>query len=57
MKKSQKATNWRNRHVDQIAEKMMRETAVLLSKRLRGFLQMEDFSETELSSLRSSAGE
>ncbi len=44
MKKSQKATNWRNRHVDQIAEKMMRETAVLLSKRLRGFLQMEDFA-------------
>ncbi len=36
--------NWRNRHVDQIAEKMMRETAVLLSKRLRGFLQMEDFA-------------
>ncbi len=36
--------NWRNRHVDQIAEKMMRETAVLLSKRLRGFLKAGRFS-------------
>jgi len=29
--------NWRTRHVDKIAEKLMRETAILLSQRLRKF--------------------
>ncbi len=33
MKKSQKATNWRNRHVDEIAEKLMQDTAQLLNAR------------------------
>jgi trans-AT polyketide synthase/acyltransferase/oxidoreductase domain-containing protein len=32
--------NWRARHVDKIAEKLMRETAVLLSQRLRELSHM-----------------
>ncbi len=30
--------NWRNRHVDEIAEKLMQETALLLNQRFQGFM-------------------
>ncbi|PYV42946.1 MAG: hypothetical protein DMG06_12350 [Acidobacteria bacterium] len=34
--------SWRPRHVDQIAEKLMKETAILLSESLQGLLKGEE---------------
>ncbi|MGA8164062.1 MAG: PfaD family polyunsaturated fatty acid/polyketide biosynthesis protein [Waddliaceae bacterium] len=36
--------NWRNRHVDQIAEKLMKETAALLSARMKKFLEKNELA-------------